>query len=241
MQLTPTVKTKTLLALVTTIVLWSSSLVGIRIGLKSFDAGSLALLRYLSASLCMLLIFLKFGKHNKPNIKELGMIFLAGIIGFSIYNIALMQGEMTIDPGTASFILTQIPVAMIVLAMIFLQERLNIYGWLGIAISILGVGLIAIGKSEAAHSDIKINVGIFYLLIAVLCHATYSIMNKPLLRKFTSIEFTTYAMWCGTLALLVYIPSLSHEIVHASMKAIFAGIYIGIFPAAIGYLTWSYA
>lgn len=234
-------KTKTFLALVTTLVFWSSSLVGIRIGLKSFDVGPLALLRYLIASLCMLFFYLKFGKHQKPNLKELIMIFLSGVIGFALYNIALNQGEMTLDPGTAGFILSQIPVAMIVLAMIFLQERLNYYGWLGIVISILGVCLIAFSKCETVSGGFKINIGIVYLLIAILCHAAYSIMNKPFLRKFNPIEFTTYAMWGGTLALLFYVPALSHEIVHASLSAILAGIYIGIFPGAVAYITWGYA
>lgn len=240
MRLTLSIKTKTSLALIINMLLWPSSLIAIRIGLESFDAGALALLRYLTASLCMLLVFLKFGSHQKPSLRELGRIFLSGVVGFAIYNIVLNQGEVTVDPGTASFILTQIPVAIVVLAIIFLQERLSYYGWLGIVISIVGVGLIAVGKSATAHS-VKMNIGIVYLLIAVLCHATYSIMNKPFLRKFNPIEFTTYAMWGGTLALLFYAPALYHEIFHASWKAILAGIYNGIFPAAIGYLMWSYA
>src|ERR1700731_3274449 len=113
MQLTASIKTKTLLALFITLFLWSSSLVGIRIGLESFDAGSLALFRYLTASICMLFFFFIFGRpHHKPNLKELSKIFLSGIIGFAVYNIVLNQGEMTVDPGTTSFILTQIPVVI---------------------------------------------------------------------------------------------------------------------------------
>lgn len=241
MKLPLTVKTKTSLALIATLVLWSSSLVGIRIGLGSFDAGSLALLRFITASLCMLFFLLKLGRYQKPTLKELVMIFLSGVIGFAIYNIALNQGEMTIDPGTASFILSQIPVAIIILATIFLQERLNLYGWLGICISMAGIILVALGKSVTGFGGVKVNIGIGYLLIAIFCHATYAILHKPFLRKFNPVEFTTYAMWGGTLALLYYMPSLYREIPHASTTAIFAGLYIGVFPAAIGYITWGYA
>lgn len=102
MRLSLSVKTKTLLALFINMLLWPSSLIAIRIGLESFDAGALALLRFLTASLCMLIVFWKFGQHQKPNLRELGWIFLSGVIGFAIYNIVLNQGEVTVDPGIAS-------------------------------------------------------------------------------------------------------------------------------------------
>ena len=233
--------TKVLLALITTLFLWSSSLVGIRLGLESFDAGALALLRYLTASLFMLIFFLKYATVSKrPSFREMSLILLSGTIGFAVYNIMLNSGELTVDPGTASFILSQIPVVMVVFATIFLRERVNFRGWIGIAISVFGVLLIAMGKSSGNWSGFSISTGVLYLLTATVSHASYSIINKPFLRQFTSIEFTTYAMWGGTVALLIYTPQLIDQLPHASLVAILATVYNGIFPAAIGYLTWSY-
>ena len=42
------------------VVLWASAFVGIRIGLKGYSPGSLALLRYLIASASMIFIYLFF-------------------------------------------------------------------------------------------------------------------------------------------------------------------------------------
>lgn len=230
--------TKVVLALITTLFLWSSSLVGIRIGLESFDPGPLALLRFISASLFMLIGYGYFAPRPRQfNYSDLLWMLVSGVIGFSLYNIMLNQGEETLDSGTTSFVLSQIPITMVILASIVLRERIHRIAWLGIFISIFGVFLIAQGKNQG---NWEFSQGLIYLLIATFCHAGYSIINKPLLQRCSSLEFTTFAMWGGTIALLYYTPALIEQLPQASWLAILVTIYNGIFPAAIGYLTWSY-
>lgn len=55
-----------------------------------------------------------------------------------------------------------------------------------------------------------------------------------------AVEATTYAIWGGTLFLAVHTPTLLIELPHASLASTLTVIYLGIFPAAIGYLSWSY-
>ena len=112
--------------LILIIILWASTYVGICIGLEGYSPGSLALLRFFAASLCMVGIYLKWGARQKIQIAELVRISILGVFGFSIFNVALNYGEISVSAGIASFIINQVPILMTLLAILFLGEHLLI-------------------------------------------------------------------------------------------------------------------
>ena len=167
-----------------------------------------------------------------------------GVAGFGVYNITLNYGEVTVPSGITSFILSQMPVIVTLSAPVLLKEKITLSVWVGLMISVIGVSLIAVayldGGLQGAMSVAQLDLGIIYLLIAVFCGAIYAICYKILAHKYHPIELTSFAIWSGTLLLLIYSPSLWGEIKTAPFSATLAVIYLGIFPAAIGYLVWSY-
>lgn len=218
-----------------TIVFWSSAYVGIREGLTSYSPGSLALLRFFVASICMVVIYYKWGVRQKLNAAQIVWIVFLGAIGFSFYHVALNTGEITVSSGIACFIISQVPVITTLLAMFFLKERLLFRGWIGTAISFAGITLIAFGNQINEHFDRNI----LFLILAAVAGSAYSVFQKPLLKNIHPVNFATFALWAGTAFLLFYAPDLIKELPKASFDATFAAIYIGIFPAAIAYLFWS--
>src|SRR5688500_12644360 len=86
-----------------TIVFWASAFAGIRVGLESFSPTSLALLRYLVASLVLLIIAI-IRRRPLPQLRDMPAIALLGFLGFSAYNVALNIGEIAVSAGVASFI-----------------------------------------------------------------------------------------------------------------------------------------
>jgi drug/metabolite transporter (DMT)-like permease len=218
------------------LIFWASAFVGIRIGLKSYTPESLALFRYLIASIVLIPIFLRYCHgHKSLLISESSKIVLIGILGFAIYNIALNYGEITTSASIASFLIGQSPVIIILLAVIFLKERLNKLGWIGVAISIIGIFIILLSKLYSVH----IEMGIIYILIALVTGSLYSILQKPLLKKISGLELAILAIWSGTLTMMIFLPQLCVEITKASSTATLSVIYLGIFPGAISYVIWS--
>jgi drug/metabolite transporter (DMT)-like permease len=65
--------------------------------------------------------------------------------------------------------------------------------------------------------------------------------QKSLLNRYSAFECTSYAIWTGTIFLLLFSPGLLTEISLAPLSATGAAIYLGIFPGALGYVCWSYA
>lgn len=223
-------------ALVVVILLWASAFVGIRAGLESYSPGGLALLRFIIASFTIYLIYVRQKKRTPMEWQDRLLALFTGAIGIGIYNIALNYGELVVSSGMASFIVSQSPVVTTVLAVLFLRERVTIYSVAGMIISGLGVGLIVSG------SDNQMNyyLGILYVLVATLVGSLYSILQKSLSKKYSAIDLTTYAIWGGTLMLLVFIPDMLQDLQQASVSSTMTVIYLGIFPAALAYLGWSY-
>lgn len=217
--------------------LWGSSYVGIQISLDGgYSPGGLALLRYLVASITILLMIHKQKQwQSLKHPKHWGMIFVLGFLGVGAYNLALNYGEETVSAGIASFIESQIPVITSIFAMWLLRERLTRLSWLGFLICTLGVLLIACSGSKTYH----ISAGIFFLLLAVMLTSLYSIGQKKLLLQFTPLTLTAYAMWAGTLPLLLFTSEMIKNFHHATWAATAAAIYLGIFPGTVAYSFWN--
>lgn len=219
------------------IVLWASAFVGIRIGLVGYDPGPLALLRFLVASVFMGLIYYAQGIEKSVSWKDRIQLLIAGMAGIGIYNICLNYGELSVSAGIASFIIGLMPVMTVLLSLLFLQEKLSRGVWLGILISIFGLVLLAIGES----SEPGMQQGIVAILISALMGAILTIIQKQFSKVYHPVAIISWVMWGGTLLLLIFAPALMHDIQEADFQTTAAVVYMGIFPAALAYLAWSYA
>lgn len=219
------------------ILLWASAYVGIRASLQDFSPEGLALLRYLIASSCMALFYFWSPNRQKLPKRDMCSLMAIGAIGIGLYNLSLNYGELTISSGIASFIISQSPIITAIIASLFYGEKLNLMRVLGFIVSMSGVALIATGEL----GGFKLSTGLYYILLATIAGGSYSVLQKPFLKKYHAIQTTTYVIWGGTLFLIVYFPLLKHDLTHASLKSILWVIYLGIFPAALSYVAWSYA
>jgi drug/metabolite transporter (DMT)-like permease len=214
---------------------WASAFAGIRAGLQHYSPFHLAVLRFLVAS-ATLAIGAMIRGVNWPDRHDFPRLFILGLLGIAFYHTALNYGELTVTAGSASFIINIAPVFTTLLSILLLRERFHITGWVGLSISMSGVLLIALGEG----GDVSFNKGGLYILLSALCSALYSVLQKPLLRKYNAFVVTCYAIWIGTLCLCVLLPGLPQEVHQAPGSVTIAVIYLGIFPAALSYFGWSY-
>jgi len=226
----------TLAALGVTVFFWASAFAGIRAGLAAYTPGHLALFRFLIAS-AVLAGYAALTRMRLPAKQDLPAILLLGFLGIAVYHAALSYGEVTVTAGAASLLIAAGPVFTALLAAVFLGERLKIRGWVGIAVSFAGAALIALGEEKG----VRFNPEAFLILLAALATSFYFVFQKPYLKKYTPFEFTAYTIWAGTLLMLVFLPGLARDIQQAPPSATLAIIYLGIFPAALAYVTWAYA
>jgi len=237
---------RTWLAIAGVLLLWASAFAGIRAGLRltpaglpgsdGYGPGELALLRFGTASI-VLALFAVATRMRLPDLADIPKIGLAGFLGITVYHVALNFGEVTVNAGAASMLISAGPVFTALLSVLFLRERLSPLGWTGIFLAFAGVSLIALSGGKG----LQFSPGALLILLSAAVAAIYSILSKQSLRRYRAIEFTCYSIWAGTLPMLVFLPSLLRRFTVAAPPATFAVIYLGIFPAAIAYVLWNYA
>jgi drug/metabolite transporter (DMT)-like permease len=226
---------RTTAAIFITVITWASAFAGIREGLHSYSPETLALFRYFTASV-VLATYALITKMPLPDRRDLPAIFILGFLAFVYYNVALNAGERQIEAGTASLLIASAPIFVALFAVALFGERMKGRAWLGILISFLGAAIISIQPG----SKLQISLSALLVLSAAVVSALYIVVHKPYLRRYSPLQFTSYAIWAGTLIMLVFLPTLIAEVGTATRGATLAILYLGVFPGAIGYVCWSY-
>uniref|UniRef100_A0A7V4A1E1 DMT family transporter n=1 Tax=Thermus tengchongensis TaxID=1214928 RepID=A0A7V4A1E1_9DEIN len=219
-----------------TILFWASAFAGIRAGLQGLSPGHLVLLRFLVAS-ALLLLYARATGLRLPRRADLPRLFLLGVLGITLYHTALVYGELWVSAGAASLLIATGPVFTALLSYLLLGERLRPLGVLGFGLALLGAALIGFGEG----GGFAFSPGALLILLSALSTSFYFVLQKPLFARYDSREMTVYTLVLGTLPLLLFLPGLPEALRTAPRPALLATLYLGVFPGALAYLTWTYA
>jgi drug/metabolite transporter (DMT)-like permease len=228
---------KVLLAIIGTVLAWSSAFVVIRAVLPVFSPGELAFLRQLVA-VPLLAIWMIGQKWLWPTVREWVLIAVFGLTWFSIYIVALNTAEQTIDAGTASFIVNIGPLLIAVGAFMFLGEKLPRNLLSGAVIALAGVGLIAWGTSSSDRVDL---VGVLWALVATVTYAVGVLTQKPALQRLSSNQVTLLGAAIALIPLFWWAPEAITTVQSAPIDAIVGAVWLGAIPTALGFGLWGYA
>ncbi len=237
------IDTRTLAAAGVTLLFWASAFSAIRAGLTAYEPGHLALLRFLVAS-AVLAVYAILTRMRLPEGRDLPAMLLMGFLGITVYHVALNYGEVTVTAGAASLLIASAPTITALLATLFLGEHLKVWGWVGIAVSFVGVALIALGEGDPSTGSgwqgVRFEPRALFILLAAASTSLYFIMQKRYLKKYNALQLSAYSIWTGALLMLVFLPGLIRALPTAPLDATLAVVYLGIFPAALAYVAWTY-
>ncbi|MEC4813943.1 MAG: EamA family transporter [Scytonema sp. PMC 1069.18] len=222
-------------AILTKLILWASAFSAIQVSLTGYTPAGVGFLRYLVASI-VLLVYALISRMPMPQLKDLPLISLCGLIGIALCNFMLNTGELTVSAGVSSFINSTQVAVIALLSVLFLNEQLKKEGWIGIALCIVGVGIISFSKEDVVY----LSIGILFVFISTLSTSLYSVLQKPLLQKYTVIQFITYTIWAGAIFLFFLAPRAVLSVTHAPVNSSLAIVYLGLFPGILAYFAWSY-
>ena len=187
-------------------VLWASSWVLIKFGLRaSLPALTFAGLRYTLAFIC-LAPFVLFSAKNRAVIASLtrrdcGRLALLGVVYYTLTQGSQFIGLAYLPAAMGSLLLNLTPLMVGLFGIIFLQEHPSHGQWLGILLTVIGVALYFL--------PIDINqLPIFGLLVAfggVITNATSALLGRQVNRLGTTspLMITFISMGIGSVLLLV--------------------------------------
>lgn len=118
------------------------------------------------------------------------LVFLESFLGNFLFSITMLFGVSMTSAVSAGVIMASIPAVVALMSWIFLKERIGLRIWGAVACSALGIGLIALSKSElhgqvsrgpeAILAEGNALLGNVLVFVAVLCEAAYAVIGKKL-------------------------------------------------------------
>lgn len=175
-------------------------------------------------------------RPGAPRGRTLGLIALWGVAWFGGYNVALNAAERLIDAGTAALLVSVAPILVAVAAVLVLGERLTRRLGVGVTVAFAGVALIA-ASGFTGQAD---EMGVALAVLSAVLYAFGVLLQKRLLARVDAATMTWLGALAGTVALLPFAPALLDELATAPTAATLGMLYLGVFPTAIGFLTWGY-
>ena len=226
-----------LVAALVTVVLWASAFVGIRAAGEDLSPGALSLGR-LAVGSALLGIFVLLQRGRLPGLRDWPGIVVCGVLWFGLYNLALNEAEQRVDAGTAAMLVNVGPILIALLAGWLLKEGFPRALVAGCVVAFAGVVVIGLATSERG---VAAGWGAVLCVAAAAFYAGGVVAQKPLLSRASALHVTWLAATVGLVVCLPFAATLAEEVGDADASSIAWMVYLGVFPTAIGFLTWAYA
>lgn len=219
---------------------WAGAFIAGKYGIQEFSPLALTFFRFLIASVIIFLIMIKYEKkdwHLKR--EDWPVILFLGTVGMIGYHILFFAALQYTTSTNASIIAATNPMITSILAASFAGEGLSGKRMGAILIALTGVVLTITNWDLSVLSHFAFNHGDILMLCAVTCWASYSVVSKRVMPKYSPLILSTYSFVVCTVVLL---PFVIWEEIHTGFlgSTTWLGwssvIYMAIFPTVIGYL-----
>lgn len=234
--------TGVLLAVLTTII-WSGNYVIARGISNEVPPVSLAFYRWALASLCIApFAFKKFRLEKQIIFQNKNYILWTALTGVSIFNTFIyIAGHYTSAINLALIGTTSAPVFIILLAALFLKERISKLRMAGMVICIVGILFLISQGSLQTLARFRFGKGDVLILISAFTFAIYNILVRKKPAGISPIVFLFTIFTVGTLCL---VPFYLYEVLHQPLvkwngNIIVIILYLGIGNSVIAFLCWN--
>ena len=227
-------------------VLVGSGIVATRFVIEQTHPASLALLRYAIGFVCLLVPVTLVGRRGAPRFRvaprDLLPIAALGIVQFGVLIALLNYGLRFVPSGQGSLLFATFPFMTMILAALLGIERLTLTKFLGVSLTILGVGLALSPKLTGSSASGASWIGEAAVLGSALCGAVCSVFYRPYLRKYDTLQVSAFAMLASVFFLAV--PAAFEGFFGAAPQFTAGGwlavAFIGV-SSALGYYLWLWA
>ena len=227
--------------LVLVMLLWGSTFVVTKAGLNGLPPLFFAFARTTVAALFLLLFAILSGRWRLPAQVPRSTVLAMAVVGVAVYYSAFNLGLRYTGAAQAALVQSSLPAVTAAFAMLFLRERPNRRGSVGILLAIAGV--IAIFAQSAPGSTASHpSLGNLITLLAVIAWSVYTVMARRL-AAVDPLTITAWVMSAGA-AMLGGVAWLEHrgsDWPHLSLSGWAIVLYLGALPSALCFVLYNAA
>ena len=216
--------------------LWASAFPATRYALDYYSPISLMVMRFGAASITLIIVGM-IKKISLPKTKDLPFFAASGLSGVFLYSYLFNTGSVSVPAGVSSFIIASSPIFTLILTRILLKEIVKPICWIGVLISFCGLAVVTLTQT----TEFSFDIGVVLVICAAISSGIYSTVMRILTKSYNALEATTYTIIAGTLGTLLFLPNAISEMPQSNLTVNLVVLLMGVFPAALAYLAWSYA
>jgi drug/metabolite transporter (DMT)-like permease len=173
--------------------------------LAFMDSASITFYRFIFAGF-VLVMLLHPRKRLSPlatlSPKQWGIALLAAVC-LVINYVTNVMGLEYLSPGTVQLLMQIAPLALMVGGLVFYKELLNRYQFVGLVTLLIGLGLFFSQRlPDIISSDSEEPIGIFIIVGSALVWACYALLQKGLMKEFSSNQVNVVLYLSGAILLI---------------------------------------
>lgn len=182
--------------------IWGSSFILMKEGLKGFDALELALIRMSVAAICVLPLALKHLRTLRA--KEIAMLLVVGFTGNALPAFLYAKSETVLPSAVVGVLTSMTPIFSLIIAWLFFRQRFPLANVLGIVMGFVGAGLLAMAGSPEANRSTNLAFSAL-VLVATISYGTYVNLLKGYFPKRDPVLVSSVALCTVGLPSLVFL------------------------------------
>lgn len=219
----------------------SGTFLAAKVALRDIPPLDMAFLRFLIAAAILWPIGQRRGGGRKIERADQFKLWGLGLLAIPLNQALFLYGLQWTTAGHSALLYALTPMFVLILAARRLGERITFWRTTGILIAFGGVVVVLLEKGiKLAPSQF---LGDILVLVAVVAWAYYTVLGKPLIKKYGAMVVTARAMTYGTLLLLpIGLYSVADFVPGAVATDAWLGLlYCAIMTSVIGYTLWFWA
>jgi drug/metabolite transporter (DMT)-like permease len=210
-----------------------------KIALAEMSFAHMVLYRFLFAMPALLPLLVT----HRPglNRREWGLLVAASFFGVPVQFLIQFYALSITTVSHAALMVGTMPVILAVGATVFAHERMDLVGWMALAGSTCGAGLIALSGGSHAKGGATL-AGDLLVVVSLLIALSWILINKELMERHSHVVVTAYGLAIGTLMLMVWVPVQygMPPVAGVSTKAWLALAGSGVLCTATTTLLWNW-
>ena len=142
-------------------------------------------LRIVGAALFFAVIKYFVAPHDKITGRADNLRALAcGVLGIGVNQLLFFSGLNLTSPISASLLQTIAPIVVVIASAFLLKEKITLPRVLGIAVGMVGAGLLILGRNAQAATYPQGTLGNLFILANATVFGIYLVLSAPLMRKY---------------------------------------------------------
>ncbi len=219
--------------------LWGCGFFFGKIALAEMSFAHMVLYRFLFAMIALVPLL----ATHRPGLtlREWRVLATASFLGVPVQFLIQFYGLSLTTVSHASLMVGTMPVILAVGATIFAHERLDMVGWVALAVSTTGAALIALGRHGTGAGEPSL-AGDLLIVLSLAIALGWILLNKRLMDRHSPVVVTAYGLLLGTVMLVLWVPLRygMPPVAHVSMKAWMALAASGVLCTATTTLLWNW-